>query len=270
MAAASGLWGAEYYLTPLVDRPFADAHEALKPSGIVGHGLGIVGSAFMIIGVVMYSSRKRVSALSRLGRLGRWLDVHIFLCTMGPFLVLLHTSFKFGGVVSIAVWCMLSVVVSGVFGRYVYSRIPKSLDGQFLEPEVLRAHVARVDSMLCTATGLSAADVARVTAPVAVPETSGLLRALSVSLQNDLFWRRRIAAVFNSMQALNVDRRVIPQALALLEERVRIETQYAIRRPMTRMFGYWHVFHLPLAIVMFLVMIAHVAVVAAFGYLWIF
>jgi hypothetical protein len=39
---------------------------------------------------------------------------------------------------------------------------------------------------------------------------------------------------------------------------------------MQNLFKYWHVAHLPFAIIMLIVMIIHVAVTIVFGYRWIF
>lgn len=270
MASISLWWGFEYYTAPLVERPFMEAHETLKPTGIIGHGFGIVGSLFMIVGVAMYSTRKRSKALARVGKLSRWLDVHIFLCTMGPLLVLLHTTFKFGGIVSISAWSMIAVVVSGVFGKYVYAHIPKSVDGQFLAPEVLRAYAARLDREFGALTGMGPEEIRFAMVRAGLREPHGFVEAIVLALRRDLFTRRRRAAVLSAVTQLGVANDVRVQSEELLERRINMEIDYAIRRPMTRLFGYWHVFHLPLAVVMFLILIFHVVVVAAFGYLWIF
>ena len=58
-----------------------------------------------------------------------WLEVHIFCGIVGPVLVTFHTSFKFNGIVSVAYWSMVAVVLSGFVGRYLYVRIPRSLRG---------------------------------------------------------------------------------------------------------------------------------------------
>ena len=63
-AIAIGLHGCNYYLTSLDERPFHAQYDVLKPSGIAGHGYGIVGSALLIIGVGMYSARKRIRVFS--------------------------------------------------------------------------------------------------------------------------------------------------------------------------------------------------------------
>ncbi|MBZ0243939.1 MAG: hypothetical protein K8F24_12030, partial [Bacteroidales bacterium] len=59
----------DYYSTPLESRFFHPSHDMFKPSGFVGHGLGILGSLLMVIGVGVYMARKRLRAFRRLGLL---------------------------------------------------------------------------------------------------------------------------------------------------------------------------------------------------------
>ena len=105
--------GTSYYQTSLAERFYHPDYADFKPSGAWGHGLGIIGSLLLIIGVASYMIRKRWRRISRLGILKHWLEFHIFLCTLGPILVLFHTSFKFGGLVAISFWSMVAVVTSG-------------------------------------------------------------------------------------------------------------------------------------------------------------
>ncbi len=102
--------GREYYVLPLAERPFSPLDALFAPTGLIGQGLGIVGTLMIALGVVSYGARKRVRALARFGKLKDWLHFHIFLCLLGPFLVVLHTTFKFGGLVAIAFWSMVLVV----------------------------------------------------------------------------------------------------------------------------------------------------------------
>jgi hypothetical protein len=64
--------------------------KTLSQSGKIGHGLGIVGTSMVIIGMVSYSSRKRLRLLSMAGNIRDWLNFHIFLCLAGPVLILFH------------------------------------------------------------------------------------------------------------------------------------------------------------------------------------
>lgn len=90
---------------------------------------GIVGSLMMLAGVSSYMLRKRIQKLSRFGLLKYWLEFHIFLCSLGPMLVLYHTAFKFRGLVAVSFWSMVAVVISGVIGRYIYLQIPRTIEG---------------------------------------------------------------------------------------------------------------------------------------------
>ena len=58
--------------------------------------------------------------------------------------------------------------------------------------------------------------------------------------------------------------------LGLLRSRLALEQQRRLLLPFQRLFSYWHILHLPLAIVLLIVMIAHVTVAFLFGYVWIF
>ena len=124
--------GNSYYAIPLEERFYHPQHEWFKPSGTFGHGLGIVGTFMIIFGVSIYIARKRYNFLSKFIRVKYLLEFHIFLCTLGPILILFHTAFKFGGIVSVAFWSMVAVVLSGVIGRFVYIQIPRTIEGREL------------------------------------------------------------------------------------------------------------------------------------------
>ena len=70
--------GYTYYTTPLVDRFYHPHHNWLKPSGIYGQGLGIVGTIMIVFGVSIYIARKRYNFLSKYIRLKYLLEFHIF------------------------------------------------------------------------------------------------------------------------------------------------------------------------------------------------
>jgi len=261
--------GLQYYLTPIMERPYSTLYEAYKPSGLVGHGLGILGSLMMIVGVAMYSSRKRISMLRRAGSLRSWLDIHIFLCTLGPFLVTLHTSFKFGGIVSISFWAMVVVVASGVVGRYVYVRIPKTVNGRFIEPSVLLSDKADLAERIETHSGLSAGQVDSILSEFEPESTGGITAALIRSLSFDMRARARVRRLDTRLAGYSISGSVRRKVVLEMENHIQIHHQYAVVRSFRRLFGYWHVLHLPLATLMFLIMFVHVAIAILFGYAWL-
>lgn len=127
-----GYYGYSFYNTPVEERFYHSQYNWFKPSGIFGHGLGIIGTLLILIGVLIYIARKKYGFMEQYIRVKYMLEFHIFLCTLGPIMVLFHTSFKFGGIVSIAFWSMVAVVLSGVVGRYIYLQIPRSIEGNEL------------------------------------------------------------------------------------------------------------------------------------------
>jgi len=130
--------GISYYSSSIEERVYHPDHSLLKPSGFIGHGIGIAGTLFIIIGVSSYMARKRYRFLSRIGILKHWLEFHIFLCTLGPILVLFHTSYKFGGLVAVSFWSMVAVFLSGIIGRFIYLQIPHTIEGRELSLNEVR------------------------------------------------------------------------------------------------------------------------------------
>lgn len=260
--------GMAYYLSPIMERPYSELHELYKPSGLIGQGLGILGTLMMIVGVSSYMLRKRWSVLHRFGTLKGWLATHIFLCTLGPFLVLLHTSFKFGNIASISFWSMALVVSSGIFGRYVYVRIPKTVNGQFLSPRVIHHAQQQLIQRIAGRTNLSPEYVQSLTRTV---KPSG--RILGAMYQSILFEikKKRLRSHFDKeLESQNVDKAARQWVVPLLIENAYLQLRVQVMQPFIRAFGYWHVLHIPLALVMLIALIVHIVVAITFGYTWIF
>ncbi|RPJ62916.1 MAG: hypothetical protein EHM24_25265, partial [Acidobacteria bacterium] len=145
--------GWDYYRTPLRVRAYAQAHAALRPSGTIGHALGIAGLLMMTV-PVLYSMRKKWRVLGRLGEMRHWLNVHIFCGIVGPVLVTFHAALKFNGLISVAYWSMVIVVLSGFVGRYLYVRMPRTIRGIELTYEEILAEAADLRREMAS-TGLS-------------------------------------------------------------------------------------------------------------------
>ena len=105
----------------------------IPPAGeLFGHGLGIFGFVLMLLTETLYSIRKRVRG-ARWGRMSDWLQFHIFTGLVGPYMVLLHTSWKFNGLAGVTTLFTVVIVFSGLIGRYIYTRIPRTMDGLEIE-----------------------------------------------------------------------------------------------------------------------------------------
>jgi hypothetical protein len=94
--------------------------------------LGILGFILMLMTEILYSIRKR-SRSARWGSMASWLQFHIFTGLVGPYLVLLHSSWKFNGLAGATTLLTILIVISGFIGRYIYTQIPRTLDGVEIE-----------------------------------------------------------------------------------------------------------------------------------------
>jgi hypothetical protein len=114
------------------------AREIPAAGELFGHVLGITGFFMMLMTETLYSIRKRMRGASW-GRMSFWLQFHIFTGLVGPYMVLLHTSWKFNGLAGAVTLLTVIIVLSGVIGRYIFTRIPRTLDGMEIEGAIPEA-----------------------------------------------------------------------------------------------------------------------------------
>jgi hypothetical protein len=266
------IYGFEYYTTSLEERFFNPSHDLLKPSGALGHGLGIVGTLMMIVGVGVYMIRKRYRKFFNIGYLKHWLEFHIFLCSVGPVLVLYHTAFKFGGIVSVSFWSMVLVVLSGVVGRFIYLQIPRTIQGHEISINDLnsikeklaikvRSVMSEDSSTLLEFERVSSADRYK---------SFRLITAVGFFVRDFFDIKRVMRLLKMRIKLLGIGKSERDELLKAAKSEIIIARRIALLRTSQKLFHWWHIFHLPFAIAMFVIMVIHVAVTIIFGYKWIF
>ena len=262
--------GLDYYRTGIEERVYHQGHTILKPSGTIGHGLGIFGSFFIVTGVALYMARKRYRFLSRVGILKYWLEFHIFLCTLGPVMILFHTSYKFGGLVAISFWSMVAVFVSGIAGRFIYLQIPRSMEGRELSLSEVRGMKANLAEMIRTSHNLDEENYNIIVD--SVKKKTGLYhKSLIVRfIKNYSEDRKSIENVKKVLKSKNISRPEYQKIVSLVKSDITLNRRIERLDLMQNLFKYWHVAHLPFAMVMLIIMIIHVGVTILFGYRWIF
>lgn len=234
--------GFSYYNKPIEERFFDPNYALLKPSGLIGHGLGIIGSLLIVVGLFSYMIRKRFKMFDRVGVLKYWLEFHIFLCTLGSILVLYHTTFKFGGIVSIGFWSLVIVWTSGVIGRFIYIQIPRTIEGRELSLREVQDYKAQI--------GLELMDKYQV-------DISEIESGKYSFHKINQFSENRKVHDFKEIKQLIRTQKKISKRIERLDK-------------MQNLFKYWHFAHLPFALIMLIIMVIHIAVVLTFGYKWIF
>lgn len=262
--------GYNYYSAPVSERFWIEQHNSLKPSGSIGHGLGIVGTLMMIIGVSSYMIRKRVRGLFNIGFLKHWLEFHIFMCTLGPVFVLFHTAFKFGGIVSISFWSMVAVVLSGFAGRFIYLQIPRSIKGNELSLREIDELNISLQEEISKSGIVSSPILERVSSFRRSVEGTGA--SLGKAFKSYLASGREAGSILKQLKAelVNTGTSKKKHLLKLVGSQLSLTRKIGFLKVMHRLFHYWHIFHLPFAISMFVIMLIHVAVTIIFGYKWIF
>ena len=254
-----------YYTAPLATRGYSRAHRFLRPSGLGGHMLGVAGTLFLF-STLLYVARKRVKRLSKAGSVFGWLQVHIFCGVFGPILITFHSSLKFNGVISVAYWSMILVVLSGFVGRHLYVRIPKTIKGEELSRADVEARIEELKTQL-TASTLPPAVSRRLDEAEAAllasvkPKQSFRERAAS---RRD--FGRREAALRHELRRANLDRSLVHETLETAKERAVLLRRIGRLKKTRELFQVWHVFHRPLVWVMFIIFFVHLGVAIYFGY----
>ncbi len=262
--------GATYYSTSFEERFYHPDHKLLKPSGVFGHGYGIVGTLMILVGVFSYIARKRYQSLARLGRLKYWLEFHIFLCSVGPVLILFHTAFKFGGIVSVSFWSMVAVVASGVVGRFIYIQIPRTIEGRELSLGEIQQMKSNLEEVLVHTYRLDPSSyqaIVESTQANAAASESNLLTGMVKKYFEDQKTIRRVKSILRGNNLSNTD---LKRVSGLIKNEIALNNRIDRLKTMQQLFKYWHVAHLPFALIMLIIMVIHVGVTLAFGYRWIF
>ena len=262
--------GISYYNTSLEERVYHSDHLQLKPSGILGHGLGIAGSLFIIIGVGSYMARKRYRILSRIGLLKHWLEFHIFLCTLGPVMILFHTAYKFGGLVAISFWSMVAVFLSGIIGRFIYIQIPRSIEGRELSLNEVREMKSDLAGVLRNSNNLDEESYVLITDSVKKKIELYHKHAFVRFIKKFYADRNTVKEVKKALRKTKLPKEEFKKILEIVKNDIRLNRRIERLETMQNLFKYWHVAHLPFALVMLIIMIIHVAVTIIFGYRWIF
>jgi hypothetical protein len=195
---------------------------------------------------------------------------------VGPVLVLYHCNFSVAAINStIALYSMVAVAVSGIIGRYFYTRIHRGLYGKRANIDELREDISNaVDN----SRGLAAIlpgfinELHSVSAKLTGDKLTG-----SISMGHSLSWTvkyyvvrirlyllinkelRDRAADSNALQSNS--RNVRKAANSYAAKQVGLMRQVAQLAFYERVFSLWHIFHMPLFLLLVVSALVHVLAV---------
>jgi len=209
--------------------------------------LGWAGLAAMII-MLIYSVARRSRAMRQWARLSTWLHFHIFMGVQGLLLTLFHSSHLLRREAPISwlnpgVLCLIAVIVvfsSGIFGRYMYSWLPRTMKGERMSAEEAQRELAAAEAPLPPEVE---AELAKANKPTS-PSFGALVRA-------DLEARR----VRRRCRALTAD----PALRQLVDRQLLLQRRLLTLRAAERVFRLWIIAHRPLAAIMYVLAAVHIA-----------
>jgi hypothetical protein len=229
----------------------------------IGHGIGWAGTASMLV-MHAYSLRKRMGAFSRWGRLRSWLQFHIFCGLQGALLVVFHSLHlkTVGNIAGITIVLTLIVVCSGIFGRYLFSLIPKNLNGERLSAREIESELAETRPVFArSAQPAIEAAVAELQKAQPIDQRASLV----VLVKEDLRARR---ALRHLQTALRQARRSwkpdmgpsseLEEFAGLMWRRGVLARRLAMLTAADRLFRNWTVLHKPLTYLLGGAVVLHV------------
>lgn len=270
--------GYPYYSLAVEDRPFSPLHAQLRSSGTVGLRLGML-SAGMFCCLLLYPLRKRWRWLGSIGSTRRWLNFHILLGISTPLIVTFHTGFKWQGVAGIAYWTMVAVALSGFVGRYVYAKIPRSLNSVQLSMDELEGQTATLATRLANQDLFRTEDLAPL---LAVPAAAAI-RSMNLFR---MLWMLLLMDVARPFQVSRLRRRVLhgsrlmttlwgllpshdehlESIVASVRRQSRLRAAMAFLDRTERVFHLWHVIHRPFSISFVALILIHIGVALFVGF----
>ena len=102
----------------------------IHPDRGLGYALGIIGGSAMLL-LLIYPLRKRLPRTPFLIlSTPAWFRLHMILGIAGPILIFYHSNFGLGSTnANVALFSMITMVTSGLIGRFIYSKIHMGLYG---------------------------------------------------------------------------------------------------------------------------------------------
>ncbi len=249
--------------------------QLVDPNEGLGYWLGIVGGTLMLL-LLFYPATKKSQLMQRLGLVKHSFRIHMMFGLVGPLLILYHCNFSVSAINSkVALYSMLAVAISGVIGRHFYARIHRGLYGKRTSIEELRNEIS---SSVEHSQGLAAI------LPRFVNELHEISEELmgdkftrTISVGRSLVWTVKHFYVRLLLKS-HINRELRAQALvsetifanaAVLRKTANqyAKSQVGLMRRVAqlsfyeRLFSLWHVFHMPLFLLLVISALVHVLAV---------
>jgi hypothetical protein len=251
-----------------------EEHYLIAEKG-AGYALGIIGGVLMLL-LLLYPLRKHWRAIRTWGPIRYWFRTHMVFGVLGPTMILFHANFGLGSLNSnVALFCMLLVAGSGIFGRFFYTRIHYGLYGSKASLQEISDIASDSRSQLAWLNSDNqefSSHIRSIEATVMDTET-GLLHSFARWTRYTAtawwhYWRlQRIASAAIEKIAASEHWDKQQQRTQRRNTRNYLKSYFAAARKVLefnfyeRLFALWHVIHLPFFFMMLLSGVIHVIAV---------
>lgn len=271
----NAVYGYAFLVAALIAGWLLSDAKLVNPNDGLGYWLGIVGGSLMLF-LLLYPAGKKSAILRRLGVVKHWFRIHMIFGLVGPLFILYHCNFSVDAINStVALYSMVAVSVSGIIGRYFYTRIHRGLYGKRANIEELREEIT--DSME-NSRGLAAILPRFINElHVVSAKLTGDQYTRSISMQHSLSWvvryyvvRLRLYLLIDkelreratSSEAMNNNaKKLLKTANTYAGQQVGLMRQVAQLAFYERLFSLWHIFHMPLFLLLVVSALVHVLAV---------
>lgn len=262
--------GLPYYVASPALRVRSPLHPWLRPSGYIGQTAGILAVVIFVF-LWLYPLRKKARWLAWTGAVGRWLDLHVTAALLMPLFVGVHAGWRFDGIIGLGFVAIIVVWASGLVGRYLYTRIPRTRTGTEMDLAQVGAERRSLLTEICAVTGLTPSAVEARLAIRSGPGGSGIARAFFALVRNDIARWRAVRGFRASLagEGKGMDADALRRVARLARREAALAEQVRMLEVTHRVFRWWHVVHRPVALTALIAVTIHLAVVITLGASWL-
>ncbi len=237
------------------------------------YNMGLVGGILMLM-AMLYSLRKRLKILRRVGKIENWYYFHLIGGVIGPIIIVFHSSFNLKSInSSMAFIAMVLVAVSGLFGRYIYTRIGYGLHRKLLAikntEKALIKSIRGYESELVEVIErrLSTFAISCLSGPksiIRLPMRFVVIKTIAakayVTISEDMTRMMRLVAQYEGWSAKEYEH-VLAEEKRFLRQHINSVVEIAHVHLYERLLVRWRVLHVPLLFFLVISALFHVLAV---------
>ncbi|HTM22138.1 MAG TPA: 4Fe-4S dicluster domain-containing protein [Kofleriaceae bacterium] len=226
---------------------------------------GYAGAGLLAISA-LYPVWRRFRLFRWISSNAMWFDFHMMAGVVGPMFILLHSAFKLDNWVSVAFWCMVIVVISGVIGRYLYTQVPDLMNGRELEELDHQRAFARLRAVHPAPVAVAEQELAHHRSRAErFAAATGLIGAFFWILAEDLRRPFRRGARRGRFKAAGAPRHVVKELTRRTGRSMLINRRQVLAPRAQLVLHSWKMVHVPFTILLVIISALHIYVAFKFS-----